>query len=340
MSQLPDNVSAVLPSAETNRRRLRRVRSQHRPKDPASLDELIVEGSWAQTTGPNPQPFLPYDNDSQTAKRLLIFSTTENLQLLAQSESLFMDGTFGVAPSMFAQLYVIHGQVGVMQCPLVYALMERQTQSSYEELFRFIIDQCDAAPMNISVDFEQAAHHAICSVFGDNVTLRGCFYHLTQSTWRKIQNLGLSELYKTDDTFRLFCGQLDALALLPLASVYAGMAYLRGIMPAAAEELVDYFDATYVSGSLRRCPLRRTGSQLRDTGLRLRLTRRRPIFSPTVWNCHETTLNDDARTNNVCEGWNNSVARLVGHDHPSIWKLIETLQSDVARVHVLVLQES
>ena len=46
-----------------------------------------------------------------------------------------------------------------------------------------------------------------------------CFYHLTQSIWRKIQSLGLTNLYEINDDFRLFCGQIDALAFLPLHEV-------------------------------------------------------------------------------------------------------------------------
>ena len=49
---------------------------------------------------------------------------------------------------------------------------------------------------------------------------------------------------------------LDALAFLPLTDVANGMAFLRGCVPLgdgldSIIDLVDYFDATYVSGSLR-----------------------------------------------------------------------------------------
>jgi len=40
--------------------------------------------------------------------------------------------------------------------------------------------------------------------------------HLTQSTWRKLQELGLAVAYKTDDAFRHFCGMLNGLAFLPV----------------------------------------------------------------------------------------------------------------------------
>ena len=159
-----------------------------------------------------------------------------------------MDGTFGVAPHLFNQLYVIHGEVGNSRRPLLYNLMQRQMQSSYEELFSVIVDKCNADPSTIVVDFEKAVHQAIINMFGNEVNIHGCFYHLTQSTWRKIQNLGLSDSYKNDDNIRLFCGQLDALAFLPIDKVKEGMEYLKKNCPPGAEDLVEYFDNTYVSG--------------------------------------------------------------------------------------------
>ena len=38
-----------------------------------------------------------------------MFSSEEQLKVLLQSDVLFADGTFKVAPKLFEQLYVIHG---------------------------------------------------------------------------------------------------------------------------------------------------------------------------------------------------------------------------------------
>ena len=94
-----------------------------------------------------------------------------------------MDGTFGVVPKLFTHLKVMHGQVSADNCPFLYALMQHQTQSSYEELFNFILSKCQADPSRILVDFERSVHQAIKNVFGNEVITPRCFYHLTQSTW-------------------------------------------------------------------------------------------------------------------------------------------------------------
>ena len=70
--------------------------------------------------------------------------------------------------------------------------------------------------------------------------------------WYKVQELGLTNTYKTIREFRTFCRVLNALAFLPLEDVNNGMRTLRDIAPQDAEDLTDYFDYTYVSGGYRQ----------------------------------------------------------------------------------------
>jgi len=127
--------------------------------------------------------------------------------------------------------------------------------------------------------------------------------------------------YKSDENFRLFCGMLDGLAFLPVCDVTAGLDHLRTIMPPAAGPLVEYFDSTYVNGACRPAPADNTTAEAR---------RRRPHFPPTMWNVHQLTLNDGDRTNNSAEAWNRRFECMLGHNHPSIWSVIEMLQADAA----------
>ena len=52
------------------------------------------------------------------------------------------------------------------------------------------------------------------------------------------------------------------------------------------------------------------------------------------------TINDGNRTNNFSEGWNNSFRQLVGHNLPSIWRLILHLREDAAVVSTSLIQYS
>ena len=108
--------------------------------------------------------------------------------------------------------------------------------------------------------------------------------------------------------------------------------------PDDAAALIEYFDSTYVSGQLRH--RRDAPSNTRPGVIRpVRLRRTPPMFSPEKGNMHQATLNNQPRTNNVCEGWNNKLFSLVGHSNPTAWKLIECLQSEAATVDGVLLQE-
>ncbi|XP_076065273.1 uncharacterized protein LOC143039285 [Oratosquilla oratoria] len=131
---------------------------------------------------------------------------------------------------------------------------------------------------------------------------------------------------------------LDALAFLPCDRVSEGMEFLRTVIPEQLSCLVDYFDATYVSGGYRRIqmPAERPGDVLPP----LRMRRTPPLFPPELWNVHEVTLSGGHRTNNHCEAWNQAFTQMIGHDHPSVWIAIEALRKDQALVATTLLENA
>jgi len=331
-AQLPDEVKAILPSSDTCKRVLRRARSRHHPPEPQRLQDFIVDGSWSLTTGEDPQQFLLYDNGPDADERIVMFGTVDQVQKLATSDVWCMDGNFAMAPRIFKQLYVIQGRVSGVFVPLVYILLQRKTQTSYESMLHILEDH-GCFPTVVIIDFEQSVDNALRAVFGNHVQTQFCFYHLTQATWRQIQSLGLTNTYKDDNEFRLYCGQLDALAFLPIDQVPAGMNHLKETMPEPAEPLVEYFDRTYVSGKLRQVP-QQNGNNLAP----IRIRRVPPLFAPDKWNMHQVTMDNQPRTNNISEGWNNKFTSLVGEQHPSVWTLIGVLQQESERVKTVLLQ--
>ncbi|XP_042143566.1 uncharacterized protein LOC121833919 [Ixodes scapularis] len=159
----------------------------------------------------------------------------------------------------------------------VYALLPGKTFSIYEELFQAILDTCEANgyapyPEIIISDYEMAAIRASKAVFGEDVTTKGCFFHLCQSTHRKVRELGLISRYKTDDRFKKMCGMLDGLAFLPPDLVPVGLDYIRGQAPTDLDDLIDYFDATYVNGTFRAVSSRVADGALTTT-MRRRLSK-------------------------------------------------------------------
>jgi hypothetical protein len=109
-------------------------------------------------------------------------------------------------------------------------------------------------------------------------------------------------LYKNNDDFRLFCGMMDGLAFLPVPDLTNGIHLLITLCPddpPEAAELLDYFDSTYISGRLRQ------QNPAPYKAVRLFLRRSPPMFPPAICGTYMMPVNGDARTNNMCEGWNN-----------------------------------
>ena len=77
---------------------------------------------------------------------------------------------------------------------------------------------------------------------------------------------------------------MDDLAFLPVEEVDAGMALLT-IVPPAANELLQYFDDTYVSGILRHQPF--DGA---DGAMVHHFNRRPTMFPKAIWNVNQATL--------------------------------------------------
>jgi hypothetical protein len=222
---------------ESLKRTVRRVKRANVPKEPASLRDIPspLPEEFRKTGGTENSDFLVYDNGSET-DRMLIFGSDTGLRILADSDSWFMDGTYDTAPSQFSQLYVIRSAVGDSYVTCVYAFLPSKQQNVYEELLSAILDSCllrnlRPNPTRVVVDFEMAIHNAIKSVLGDSIEIQGCFYHLTQSTWRRIQSEGLQAAYLSDEEVRHFCGKIDGLAFLPVTDVSDGISYLRETAP-------------------------------------------------------------------------------------------------------------
>lgn len=219
LTETSEQVRANVGDLETIRRDLRRQRSKVRPPEPSTLRDLHVQDTWATTGGARPQPFLLYDNGQERQDRMLVFSTHEQLAALSSSRTWYMDGTFSVCPRIFRQLYVLRCKLGDSSLACVYALLSGKSLSTYEELFQVILDSCEEKgyhpdPAVIISDYEIAAMKAAKEVFGEHVTTRGCFFHLCQSTHRKVSQT--EQLYFPDihSVSRIRCVTLKQLPVM------------------------------------------------------------------------------------------------------------------------------
>ena len=152
-------------------------------------------------------------------------------------------------------------------------------------------------------------------------TINGCFFHLLQSIWRKLQSLGLQSKYIEDEAFALYTKMIPALAFVPENDVVQAFNKLSQIAPAELLPLLEYFQPTYV---------------IRNVGLVIR----GPIFPVEKWNVLARIDLDLPKTNNFVEGWRNGFQYHVGAAHPSIFKFLEILRQEENTTRVKLIQTS
>lgn len=312
---LPQAVIGCLPSIATIKKSIQRVRTQIAAPlpNPSSLLNLIIPNSYQLTlTG---TPFLLFDS-GPSEERILLFSTSTNLDILFDCQDWLCDGTFKTTPLLFTQLYTIHCNYNNHIIPVVYLLLPNKTSATYNTFLSVLRHiKPGLNPRSILIDFEMAAINSISFNF-PNALIQGCYYHFSQSFWRKVQaNSDILERYSNDSEFSLNCKMMLALAFVPLVNVVSAFEQLQASEYYQSHidilaTLLDYFEDTYIGRPV-------SGS-----------TRRSPRFKHSLWNCYDATRLGKSRTNNSVEGWHNGFARSLNCYHPGIWQFIAALQRE------------
>ena len=168
-ADLSDEARLHLHNDDVLKRMIRRERAKHQPAVPETLDDLVIDGEWAETFGEDPQRFLFYDNGTDVQSRILLFGSPSTLRKLASSTLWFMDGNFAMAPPGFLQMYVIRVPLGNTAITTVYGLLQNKSQATYDDMFRAIMNHCEVLglypdPLTVLCDFELAVIRSVTDV--------------------------------------------------------------------------------------------------------------------------------------------------------------------------------
>lgn len=240
------------------------------------------------------------EDDADEEKRIILFSTKRNLEILFKCALWFVDGTFKTAPHIFLQIFTILGLVvrsgpdaedpdTAVALPLVYALLPDKAQEHYVTVLEKVKDIAArfriraTLPTKIMSDFEMAIINAVRLVFPAAI-IRLCFFHLGQSCYRKVQRVGLQEQYNDaeDRSIKNAVHSLLGLAFVPADRVVDAFVQLDRVAPQAAGPVFRYFDETYLRGPRGRGARRRAAT---------------PRYAVELWNTYDATLADEHRTN-------------------------------------------
>ncbi len=132
----------------------------------------------------NGEKFLLCDTLVSRRKRILVFGSPKQLQLLFDSSIIFMDGTFSATPPFFDQVFSIHtvkfesGMTNLIDSiiirfffvglPCVFCLLPDRRKSTYQELFKELKNAATSMgrlfqPERIISDFETGLIPAVSS---------------------------------------------------------------------------------------------------------------------------------------------------------------------------------
>lgn len=308
-NKLDIHIAGKIPDMDNVKRKIRAKRQKLNIGDSAD-QETILQMKRFFSDGTD---FLIYDgfvhSNEDDENKMLIFGTLESLEALKSSKHWYCDGTFDVAPDNFYQLYTVHGISNEKIFPCLYALFTNKRQCMYEDFFNLVKEFCEGrTPESITFDFEKAALNAAKLAF-PNVLVHGCFFHLRQSIYRKIQALGLQTKYGTNKKFNHHIKMITCLAFVPIedmVAAYQALLKLASFKEPEEVAFVQYFEKTYI------------GSE-----------RRLPMFERATWNVRYAIENNIPKTTNSVEGFHNRLKHGMRHQsHPALGLLMDVLKAE------------
>lgn len=306
------STSSILPLNKSLCRNIQRQRVKilGGPALPTDVHSFIVPEMYQKSM--RDEMFLYYDYN-QDGKRILIYTTENNLKVLKKCKIWQGDGTFDTVPNIFDQLYTIHGRYKKNLIPLVYILTTDRKTETYKIILEKLIElQQGLNPSLFIVDFEMSFIKAFECVFPE-CDIHGCYFHWCQCVWRHIQSCGMQERYQNDQTFSYHIRKLLALSFVKPDDVKR---YYETLIKSEyfvenkdyLKPLLEYFEPTWIQkvGRLGRM--------------------KAPKFPIELWNCFDCVVDDLPRTNNAIEGWHRGFSSKLNCSHASLWKFLYALQ--------------
>ncbi|CAF4438274.1 unnamed protein product, partial [Rotaria socialis] len=271
---------------------------------PIPTDQKFIIPPVYQETYSNSR-FLIYDKRKTVyGGRLLIFASDDQLNVLFHSEVLFADGTFKVSPTLFEQLYVLHGLQNGEVLPVCFILTSNRKHDTYAAIFRSLKRiglkmGFDLKPLSIICDFEQSFMNAVTNELPQTIVI-GCWFHFCQSSYRNIQKLGMMNLYEDDAESRELLRGFMGLALLPIDRICEGYEILKQRVTTSSQAkqlnaFVSYFENEWMH-----------------------------VFKPSTWFVNKSMW----RTNNHAKAQNKRILTRVVQSHPHLWRFIQYLKQE------------
>lgn len=272
------------------------------PAIPTSVEEVQKALSKLNPQTTRGEDFLMVNDENG---KLIIFCCKTNLTFLCKSKVIYMDGTFQYCAKHFKQMFTIHGFFNGHYIPLVFCLLSDKNSNTYKLCIEKIIEHClkldlHFQPSRVVVDFEKAIHIAVETIW-PGIELKGCRFHLAQSWWKKIQQIGLAVEYKDS-----------------ASEVGRWLRYCFGLMFLHESEVSECFIFDLCSIRPNDERLTRFSDYIVDTYIS-----EDSLFPPVVWAESSSAL---TYTTNACESFHSHFNNSFYSSHPSIFVFLQVLE--------------
>lgn len=215
--QADSNCRVYLPSKKAQNTKIARVRSKKHGicNEPNDIDSICIPENLRYLEG---ELFVLSEKRFDGALNIML-GTKSSLKSLERAQCWVMDGTFYVCPSIFRQLFTIHGVIEGQVLPLIFCLMSEKSKKAYAEVFYELCkvaveESINLNPQRFITDFELAISSAAKTYF-PSANFRGCLFHFGQNIWRRVQKEGLTRKYGNIEDFSILIRMLKSLAFVP-----------------------------------------------------------------------------------------------------------------------------
>ena len=190
--------------------------------------------------------------------------------------------------------------------PICHFLLQNKLFSTYKNAINLLKDECQKLSFDlqsnvstIMLDFEISMIKAL-SVTLCQSKIQGCRFHLGQSWWRKINQLGLSQTFKNPRSvagrWLRRCFGLPRLPAAMVTRVFAKFSEMAKINDPKVKEFQGYLRKNYTMAN--------------------------SLFPPSQWAGLE-----EHTTNNSAEAFHRHFGDMFGHSYkPNIWKFLRIVK--------------
>lgn len=257
----------------------------------------------------NNDNFLQFDSGVSDINRILVYSTSTNIENLSMSSCWLSDGTFYSSPETFYQIYIVYGYYFNKVMPLVYFFCKNKAKQTYIQISNYLKENCKNAPKYWITDFEEGPISAFQCNYS-NVEFSGCNFHFNQIIIKYLQTNKMITIYRNNCIFRLFVNKLMSLAFCP------------------EEHIVSAFNTLISTDNNEK--------QLLEWFLRNFLNNSASVKQLSFWSVYKRVLCDIPSTTNACEGNNRHLNSYILSKNQHIGVIINAIKKEENRIACMI----